>query len=71
MCNTKGYSSTYLAMGFANVRAGTQKRRAVLLEYPFVLSQAAALYPELLGGKAGAHMRTSAGASACAHAQPL
>ena len=21
--NTKGYSSTYLAMGFANVRAGT------------------------------------------------
>ena len=22
--NTKGYSSTYLAMGFANVRAGTQ-----------------------------------------------
>ena len=28
-CNTKGYSSTYLAMGFANVRAGTQKRRAV------------------------------------------
>ena len=27
--NTKGYSSTYLAMGFANVRAGTQKRRAV------------------------------------------
>ena len=25
--NTKGYSSTYLAMGFANVRAGTQKRR--------------------------------------------
>ena len=24
--NTKGYSSTYLAMGFANVRAGTQKR---------------------------------------------
>ena len=27
--NTKGYSSTYLAMGFANVRAGTQKRRGV------------------------------------------
>ena len=27
--NTKGYSSTDLAMGFANVRAGTQKRRAV------------------------------------------
>ena len=26
--NTKGYSSTYLAMGFANGRAGTQKRRA-------------------------------------------
>ena len=26
--NTKGYSSTYLAIGFANVRAGTQKRRA-------------------------------------------
>ena len=25
--NTKEYSSTYLAMGFANVRAGTQKRR--------------------------------------------
>ena len=24
--NTKGYSSTDLAMGFANVRAGTQKR---------------------------------------------
>ena len=24
--NTKGYSSTYLAMGFANVRKGTQKR---------------------------------------------
>ena len=23
-CNTKGYSSTYLAMGFANVRAGTR-----------------------------------------------
>ena len=23
VCNTKGYSSTYLAMGFANVRAGT------------------------------------------------
>ena len=22
--NTKGYSSTYLAMGFANVRAGTR-----------------------------------------------
>ena len=31
--NTKGYSSTYLAMGFANVRAGTQKRRGVF-EYP-------------------------------------
>ena len=31
--NTKRYSSTYLAMGFANVRAGTQKRRAVF-EYP-------------------------------------
>ena len=28
--NTKGYSSTDLAMGFANVRAGTQTRRAVL-----------------------------------------
>ena len=27
--NTKGYSSTYLAMGFASVRAGTQTRRAV------------------------------------------
>ena len=27
--NTKGYSSTYLAMGFANVRVGTQKRRGV------------------------------------------
>ena len=27
--NTKGYSSTYLAMGCANVRAGTQKRRGV------------------------------------------
>ena len=27
--NTKGYSSTYLAMGFANVRAGTHKRRGV------------------------------------------
>ena len=27
--NTKGYSSTDLAMAFANVRAGTQKRRAV------------------------------------------
>ena len=27
--NTKGYPSTYLAMGFANVRAGTQKRRGV------------------------------------------
>ena len=27
--NTEGYLSTYLAMGFANVRAGTQKRRAV------------------------------------------
>ena len=26
-CNTKGYSSTYLVMGFANVRAGTQKCR--------------------------------------------
>ena len=24
-CNTKRYSSTYLAMGFANARAGTQK----------------------------------------------
>ena len=31
--NTKGYSSTDLAMGLANVRAGTQKRRAVF-EYP-------------------------------------
>ena len=29
--NTKGYSSTYLAMGFANVRAGTQKRHGTLL----------------------------------------
>ena len=29
--NTKGYSSTYLAMGFANVRAGTWYKRA--LEY--------------------------------------
>ena len=29
LSNTKGYSSTYLAMGFANVRAGTQIRRAV------------------------------------------
>ena len=29
LSNTKGYSSTYLAMGFANVRAGTQKRRGV------------------------------------------
>ena len=28
LLNTKGYPSTYLAMGFANVRAGTQKRRA-------------------------------------------
>ena len=28
-CNTKGYSSTYLAMGFANDRAGTQKGRGV------------------------------------------
>ena len=27
--NTKGYSSTYLAMGFASVRASTQKSRAV------------------------------------------
>ena len=30
--NTKGYSSTYLAMGFANVRAGTQKRSMRLME---------------------------------------
>ena len=29
--NTKGYSSTYLAMGFANVRAGTWYKR--VLEY--------------------------------------
>ena len=29
LSNTKGYSSTYLAMGFANVRAGTQKRHAL------------------------------------------
>ena len=28
--NTNGYSSTCLAMGFANVRAGTQKRRGAL-----------------------------------------
>ena len=27
--NTKGYSSTYLAMVFANVRAGTQKSSGV------------------------------------------
>ena len=27
--NTKEYSSTYLAMGFANVRAGTNTRRGV------------------------------------------
>ena len=26
--NAKGYPSTYLAMGFANVRAGTQKRKS-------------------------------------------
>ena len=32
--NTNGCSSTYLDMGFANVRAGTQKRRG---EHPFVL----------------------------------
>ena len=31
--NTNGYSSTDLAMGFANVRAGTQKRRA-MFRYP-------------------------------------
>ena len=29
LSSTKGYSSTDLAMGFANVWAGTQKRRAV------------------------------------------
>ena len=29
LSNTKGYSSTYLAMVFAYVRAGTQKQRAV------------------------------------------
>ena len=27
--NNKGYSSTYLAMGFADVRAGTQKSSGV------------------------------------------
>ena len=27
--HSPGYSSTYLAMGFANVRAGTQKRRGI------------------------------------------
>ena len=27
--NTKGYSSTYLAMGFANVRAGTWSRYGI------------------------------------------
>ena len=31
LSNTKGYSSTDLAMGFANVRAGTRKRRAVTM----------------------------------------
>ena len=30
-CNTKGHSSTYLAMRFANVRAGTQRRRALFV----------------------------------------
>ena len=29
--NTKGYSSTYLAIGFANVRAGTQKKHLAVL----------------------------------------
>ena len=35
--NTKGYSSTYLAMGFANVRAGTQKRRGISTRVPFCI----------------------------------
>ena len=30
--NTKGYSSTYLAMGFANVRAGTRVLMLVLVQ---------------------------------------
>ena len=40
--NTKGYASTYPAMGFANVRAGTQKRRARVpfcIEGPRTLSR--------------------------------
>ena len=32
VCNTKGYSSTYLAMGFANVRAGTRVLMLVLVQ---------------------------------------
>ena len=52
LSNTKVYSSTYLAMGFANVRAGTQKRRAVsggrsVLEYPFVLRALTACKPTM------------------------
>ena len=31
-CNTKGYSSTYLAMGFANLRAGTRGLMLVLVQ---------------------------------------
>ena len=36
--NTKGYSSTHLAMGFANVRAGTQKRREIGTRVPFCIA---------------------------------
>ena len=35
--NTKGYSSTYLAMGFANVRAGTQKTPCACAPAPAAL----------------------------------
>ena len=38
LSNTKWYSSTYLAMGFANVRAGTQKRREINTRVPFCIA---------------------------------
>ena len=37
MFNTARYSSTYLAIGFAHVRAGTEKRRGVA-EVPFCIA---------------------------------
>ena len=57
LSNTKEYSRTYLAMGFANVRAGTRVLMLVLVQARSHVAEEAVAGSQQRGGRAGLRER--------------